>query len=198
MKNLESALSRLKTNKSRDSYGYINEIFKLNVIGKDLKKSLLIMFKKLKANKMIPNFMNFANITTVPKRGSRLEPRNERGIFRVPVVRYILMRIIYDMKYPIIDQNMSDCQMGARKRKGCKNNIFIINGIIHEAMKSKRMIPVQLQIYDYQQMFDSIDLEQALSDIYDVGVNDDTFSLLYQANKQINMAVKTPNGLTDR
>ena len=47
-------------------------------------------------------------------------------------------------------------------------------------------------------MFDSIDLEQALSDIYDVGVNDDTFSLLYQANKQINMAVKTPNGLTDR
>ena len=188
----------MKTNKSRDSYGYINEIFKLNVIGKDLKKSLLIMFKKLKANKMIPNFMNFANITTVPKRGSRLEPRNERGIFRVPVVRYILMRLIYDMKYPIIDRNMSDCQMGARKRKGCKNNIFIINGIIHEAMKSKRMIPVQLQIYDYQQMFDSIDLEQALSDIYDVGVNDDTFSLLYQANKQINMAVKTPNGLTDR
>ena len=89
---------------------------------------------------------------------------------------------------------MSDCQMGARKRKGCKNNIFIINGIIHEALKSKRMKPVQLQIYDYQQMFDSIDLEQALSDIYDVGVNDDTFSLLYQAN----MAVKTPNGLTDR
>ena len=29
-------------------------------------------------------------------------------------------------------------------------------------------------------------------------MNDDTFSLLYQANKEINMAVKTPNGLTDR
>ena len=102
------------------------------------------------------------------------------------------------MKYPTIDINISDCQMGARKRKGCKNNIFIVNGIIHEVLKSKRMKPVQLQIYDFQQMFDSIDLEQALCDIFDVGVNDDTFTLLHQANKEINMAVKTPNGPTDR
>ena len=54
---------------------------------------------------------------------------------------------------------MSDCQMGARKRKSCKNNIFIINGIIHDVMKSKKMKPVLLQINDYEQMFDSIDLQ---------------------------------------
>ena len=141
--------------------------------------------------------MNYANITTVPKQGSRIEPRNERGIFRVAVVRYILMRLIYDMKYPTIDRNMSDCQMGARKKKGCKNNIFIINGIIHEVMKSKKMSPVLLQIYDYQQMFDSINLELALSDIYDVGLDDDNLVLLHQANKEIHMAVKTPSA-TDR
>ena len=88
--------------------------------------------------------------------------------------------------------------MGGRKKKGCKNNIFIINGIIHEVLKSKRMKPVLLQIYDYQQMFDSIDLEQALSDIYDAGVNDDTLALLHEGNKEIEMAVKTPNGLTKR
>ena len=47
-------------------------------------------------------------------------------------------------------------------------------------------------------MFASIDLEQALCDIYDVGVNYDTVTLVHQANKEINMAVKTPNGPTDR
>ena len=88
--------------------------------------------------------------------------------------------------------------MGAGKNKGCKNNIFIINGIIHEVLKSKKMKPVLLQIYDYAQMFDSVDLEQALSDLYDVGVKDDTLSLLHKANKEVHMAVKTPSGLTDR
>ena len=87
--------------------------------------------------------------------------------------------------------------MGGRRNKGCKNNIFIINGIIHDVLKSKKKTPVVLQIYDYDQMFDSIDLEQALSDKYDSGVKDDTLELLYQANKEIHMSVKTLNGLTE-
>ena len=190
MDDLDKALAKLKNNKSRDYAGYINEIFKIDVIGKDLKKSLLMMLNQLKKQNMIASFMNYANITTVPKQGSRIEPRNERGIFRVAVVRYILMRLIYDMKYPTIDRNMSDCQMGARKKKGCKNNIFIINGIIHEVMKSKKMSPVLLQIYDYQQMFDSINLELALSDIYDVGLDDDKLVLLHQAGLTERQTIK--------
>ena len=47
-------------------------------------------------------------------------------------------------------------------------------------------------------MFDSINLEQALSDLYDTGVDDDNLHLLYEANKEIHMSVKTPTGLTDR
>jgi hypothetical protein len=142
MKDLERALSNLKNNKSRDFEGYINEIFKNDVIGSDLKKSLLFMFNKMKKLKLIDIFMNFANVTTVPKKGPKIEPKNERGIFRVSVIRYILMRLIYNMKYPTIDSNMSDCQMGGRKNKSCKHNIFIINGLIHEVVKSKKMKPI--------------------------------------------------------
>ena len=84
---------------------------------------------------------------------------------------------------------MSDCQVGARKRKGCRNNIFIINAIIHDVMSSKQKTPVLLQIYNYKQMFDAVNLEQALSDIYDTGVKDDSLALIYEANKEIMMAV---------
>ena len=80
MKDLERALSNLKNNKSRDFEGYINEIFKNDVIGSDLKKSLLLMFNKMKKLKLIDIFMNFANVTTVPKKGPKIEPKNERGI----------------------------------------------------------------------------------------------------------------------
>jgi hypothetical protein len=198
MSDLDLALDDLKRNKSRDPDGYVNELFKHDVIGDNLKQSLLLMMNQLKKQKLIPKLMNIANCTTVPKKGSRLLLKNERGIFRVAIVRYILMRMIYNTKYASIDKNISDCQMGARKRKGCKNNIFIVNGIIHEAMKSKKMKPVVLQIYDYAQMFDSIDLEEALNDIYNVGVDDDTLTLIHQANAEVHMAVKTPSGLTDR
>ena len=108
------------------------------------------------------------------------------------------MRIIYNEKYPVIDMNMSDSQMGGRKNKGCRNNIFIINGIIHDVLSSSKKNPILLQIYDYAQMFDSIDLKQAISDIYEAGLQDDNLSLLYQANKEIFMAVNTPTGLSER
>jgi hypothetical protein len=65
-------------------------------------------------------------------------------------------------------------------------------------LKTKKNKAIVLQIYDYAQMFDSIDLQQALSDIYDVGVDDDSLALIHDANKEIHMSVKTPNGLTDR
>ena len=131
---------------------------------------------------MIPQFMNFANVTNVPKSGSRLEPVNERGIFRVEILRAILMRLIYNSKYSVIDKNMTDCQMGARKGKGCRSNIWIINGIIHETMKSENMRSVVFQFSDYKQMFDSINLEEAISDIYDYGLTDDHLQLIHKAN----------------
>ena len=103
------------------------------------------------------------------------------------------MRLIYDMKYSTIDSQMSDCQMGGRKGKSCRNNI-----LIHEALKSKTAKAMLFQICDYKQMFDSMKLQEALSDLYDVGVQDDTLALLHGANSEIQMAVKTPSGLTQR
>ena len=190
MSQLESALSHLKNNKSRDPEGYINEIFKSELAGRNLKESLLLLCNKLKQGKLISNFMKVANITTVPKKGSRLLLTNERGIFRVSVIRSILMKLIYDAK-------MFDSQMGGRKGKGCRNNIFILNGIIHE-QRNRKNEPILFQIYDYAQMFNSINLQEAISDIYDCGFNDDLLPLIYQANAEVNMAVNTPHGLTER
>ena len=99
MTQLERALKDLKNNKSRDFEGYVNEIFKADVIGEDLKKSLLVMFNKMKRKKLIANFMNCSNISTVHKKGSKILLENERGIFRVSVIRSILMRLIYNTNY---------------------------------------------------------------------------------------------------
>ena len=47
-------------------------------------------------------------------------------------------------------------------------------------------------------MFDSINLQKAISDIYDAGLQDDNIILVQKANQEIEMAVNTPSGLSDR
>ena len=47
-------------------------------------------------------------------------------------------------------------------------------------------------------MFDSINLKKAVSDIYDAGLQDDNLVLLHEANKNVNMAVNTPSGISER
>ena len=117
MQNLNEALADLKIGRSRDPEGLIIEIFKNNAIWVDLKKTLLLMFNSLKKNQKIPKFMNLANVTTVPKKGSKLLLQNERGFFQVSAIRSILMRLIYNEKYNTIDKNLSDLQLGEENKK---------------------------------------------------------------------------------
>ena len=57
MMDLESALKQLKTGKYRDPEGLIREIFMEGVIGEDLKKSMLVLFNKVKTLGKLPFFM---------------------------------------------------------------------------------------------------------------------------------------------
>ena len=196
MGELDQVLKNISKSKSNDPDGLNRSIFHLNCIGTILNCSLLTMFNRLKTEGLIPEFMKNATITTIPKKGSKLLLKNERGIFMLSSVRTIFMRLLYNSKYDIIDQNMSDSNVGSRKNKSCLNHIFIINGIIHETLSSKNNKPVTLQIYDYTQMFDSMSLEEAVSDLFDSGITDNTLSLLYEANKNIKVKVKTPYGLS--
>ena len=50
MTNLEMVLKNLKKNKSRDPDGFINDIFKPNVIGNNLKDGLLLLANGIKSS----------------------------------------------------------------------------------------------------------------------------------------------------
>ena len=152
------------------------------------------MANKIKLNLMIPKFMKRANVSTIPKGGSRLLLKNERGIFRLSIVRSIIMKLIYNQNSEKIDNNMSDSNIGGRKGRGCRDHIFIINGIINHQLATKSKTPLAIQIYDYRQMFDSMSLEEASNDLYDVGIQDDNLPLIFEANQNIEMSVKTQDG----
>ena len=47
-------------------------------------------------------------------------------------------------------------------------------------------------------MFDTLWLEECMNDLFEAGIDDDNLNLIYEANRNINVAVNTPNGLTSR
>ena len=93
---------------------------------------------------------------------------------------------------------MSDSNVGARRNKNIRNHIFVINGIICDVLSSKMKKPIDIQIMDYKQCVDAMWLAETMNDLFEAGVKDDQLALIHEANKEVKVAIKTPNGLTDR
>ena len=91
---------------------------------------------------------------------------------------------------------MTDAQVGARKQKSVRSNLFILNSIISDVRSSVKKEPVDLNVMDYKQMFDSEDLSTVLNAMYEAQVKDDMLALMFEANKTTYFRIKTPNGMT--
>ena len=76
----------------------------------------------------------------------------------------------------------------------------MIYGIINSVVRGKEAC-VDIQIYDIEKAFDGLWLEDCLNDVFDSLPSnqlDDKISLLYEANRNNLVAVKTAVGMTDR
>ena len=73
MKDIQKVLKDLKLGKSRDPDGKARDIFKENIVGGDLKDSLLSLCNKIIQEGIIPKFMLKTTISTIPKKGSRIK-----------------------------------------------------------------------------------------------------------------------------
>ena len=198
---LNGVLKSLKNNKSFDPNGMINEVFKEGCIGKDLKKALLTLLNGVKRNMYIPMFMTLSNITTIFKnKGSRMDLENDRGIFIQTIMKKLLDKLIYVNNYKDIDRNMTDSNIGSRRKRNIKDHLLIIHGIINSAVKGDDDC-IDIQIYDIEKAFDALWLEDCFNDIFDNLPDknkNDKISLLYESNKTNLVAVKTAVGLTKR
>ena len=122
---LNKILKSLKKNKSGDPGGLINELFRPETIGDDLKESLFMILKKVKEDLVIPDIMRDANITSIYKsKGDKNDLKNDRGIFSVNIFRNLLLKMIYLDEYENIDSNMSDSNVGGRKRKNMRSHFY--------------------------------------------------------------------------
>ena len=198
MKHLEKVLKYLKKNKSRDPHGYCNELFRNEVAGDDLKLALLKLMNRIKEDQVFPKCMELCNISSIWKRKS---PRNEydsyRGIFRVTIFRTILDRLIYNDEYATLDANLTDCNVGARKERNIRDNIFVINAIMN-AIRIEKKESVDFTLYDVEKCFDNLWLQEVINCLYEAGLQNDKLPLLFLENNTAQVAVKTSGGISNR
>ena len=193
---LSKILRSLKVNRTRDSEGLIYEILRPEVAGSDLCQSLLDLCNGMKSQCSVPEFLKNVQITSIPKNNKNpAKLVNQRGIFNVCKVRSILDKLIYADKYEEIDSTMSDSNVGARKDRNVRDNLFVAYSVINDALNSKEEIDVVS--YDLAQAFDSLWFRETMNDLWDAKVQDDKFALISKMNEECNVKVKTPIGDTE-
>ena len=197
MDQLEAVLKYIKNNKSRDPNDHANELFKPNVAGSDLKLALLYLMNRIKDTGEFPEALRTCNITSIFKKGARNSFDNYRGIFRVTIIRSIIDRLVYNDIYPVVDSNLTDSNVGSRKGRNVRDNLFVLHATIN-SIKAGKEEACDLAIYDVEKCFDSLWSQECLNDLWDVGCQDDKLNILAQGNKSALVAIKTSKGITER
>ena len=198
MKQLHMVLKKLKKNQSRDPLGLYNELFRPEVAGDDLKLSILKLMNRIKEDQVFPECLQLCNISSIWKRkGSLNDFDSYRGIFRVTICRSILDRLIYNDEYINIDNNLTDCNVGARKERNIRDNIFVINAITN-ALRKGNEDPADFQLYDVDNCFDALWLQEVINCLYQAGLNNDKLPLLFLENNIAQVAVKSSGEISNR
>ena len=198
IKDLEKVLKQLKKDKSRDPLGLANEIFRSEVAGDDLKKAILHMMNRIKEEQKYPQALEVCNISSIyKKKGPRNSFNSYRGIFRVTIFRAILDRLIYNDEYAKLDAYLTDCNVGGRKYRNIRDNIFVLNAVLNATRRQSKEA-LDIQVYDIQTCFDSLWLHEVINCLYEAGFQNDKLPLLFLENSNAQVAIKIANGMSAR
>ena len=148
--------------------------------GDDLVEAITKLMNEIKRQGKVPELLQSANISSFYKgKGPRNDMENERGVFRIVILRYILDKLIYNDEYKTIDNNLTDCNVGSRKRRNIRDNLFVLNGIVNSAIQNECK-PVELQILDVEKCFDALCLQYTINDLFDAKLINDKLEILYK------------------
>ena len=105
--------------------------------------------------------------------------------------------MIYNDEYDNIDEELSDSNVGARKNRNIRDNVFVLNAITNSIVNDDAE-PVDVQVYDVDKCFDALWMQECINDLYETGFQNDKLALLFLENQNAEIAIKTTNGLSKR
>ena len=196
IEDVKFVIKNLKKKKSRDPLGHSNELFQMG--GNDLSYAVLKCVNKIKDQQTFPQCLQKYNITSLYKnKGSRKDLNCYRGIFRATVLRSILDRLIFNDEYEGIDEKLTDSNVGGRRGRNIRDNIYVLNAIIN-SVTSGNAKACDISVHDVEKCFDALWAQECINTLYEYGLDNDKLVLLYEETKYAQIAIKTSIGITER
>ena len=104
------------------------------------------------------------------------------------------MKLSYNSSIEIIEEHLTDSNIGAGKKKAPRDHLFVLNAVINDHVNGKRKEPIDLVFYDVRQCFDSLWVSKTLLDLHENGIKDDLLNLLFEATKEAEISIKNTCG----
>ena len=108
------------------------------------------------------------------------------------------MKMLYTSCIDTIEDSLGESNIGARKERSPRDNLFVLNAVISDCVNRKASEPIDIIFYDVKECFDSLWVEKTLMDLHQNNIKDNTINILYDASKAANIAIKTPVGMTKK
>ena len=77
---------------------------------------------------------------------------------------------------------MTDSNVGARRGRNIRNNIFVLNAIQNQMVK-KKLKGIDVGVYGIRKCLDKLWAKECINNLYKNGFKDDKSSLLHFENK---------------
>ena len=106
--------------------------------------------------------------------------KNYRGIFLVPILTIVFEKRLKNRINKLLQQNISKFQNGVLKSKGVVDGLFILRTTVNHAKYLNKELLITF--YDIEKCFDSLRFEDCINSLCDLGMKDDTLSLIYLMN----------------
>ena len=156
---------------------------------------LLQVINHMKSHVHIPVQWLDTLIKTIYKnKGSTKVLKNHRGIFLTQVLSKIYERILKNRANDVLEK-VSKLQAGSRNDRGTVDNHFLLKGCIDHSKYLNN--PVYITVYDFEQCFDALWLEESIISLWRLGLRDDSLAAIFKLNEQAKIRVKTPAGTTE-
>ena len=156
--------------------------------------SMLKMMQKTLYLYVHPEWFDLLIVTLFKNKGSRKYLEYYRGIFLSNIITKIMEKLIKGrIKLQLKKVNL--LQAGSRENRSPCDSLFLLHGVVDHAKYLNKQI--FLTFYDYTTCFDSLWLEYNMMALWDLGVRNELFALIFKLNETARIRVKTPFGLTD-
>ena len=188
----DKAISTLVQGKASGTDRYPPDIF--IAAGPQLRSHITSMFNRIKNQLEIPDSWFDIIVATIFKnKGSKKLTKYYRGVFLACVIYKIFEKLVKQRVSGNLER-IDLSQAGARINKGPGDSMFVFYATKDHALYLNS--PLYVTFYDYTTCFDSLWLEDSMLSLWNLGIQDKLFNLIFILNQNCNIVVKTAHGTT--